>query len=163
MSNNTVEIDGIEFDAQDLHDAIYEAKDENGNVEYVTAMVGDVVVTGDGYNDGEVFAANIEDVNGITRSSLAADRRANFWIGDHEDEIENAITSFVEHVEGISGFGSSNDVEVPDDHGADALVTYDNYLTKREMQALIQDDGVGVGEVVAEGDTQHVFLHDVRE
>jgi hypothetical protein len=72
--SETIEVQGIEFDAEDLTEAVEDIRaqtDEVGNIESGYAVVGSVAIAADGFDDGDVAVANVEDIDSVSPTGLS--------------------------------------------------------------------------------------------
>lgn len=162
MSQDTVSVNGIDFPADDLEAALDELTDERSNmrVEDDVAVAGEVIVKGDDYNDPDVTAALVSDVEKELENDLDAERLTFNGADYLYDQIDEARgTPFVSYLEDVDYLIDINDIEERDD-GAQVIASYD--MTSGEMRGLADDENVRLGRIIADDDL-HVNVYDARD
>jgi len=138
MSNPTIEIDGMEFDAQDVLDAAEQLPDD-GSIKEDVAAVGSVVLFGDGHYDRDVKATTVDKLSeiGEERTDLTYEDCTRY----------RGIDSFVSDAEGVLGpqnkaayveekFSDANTVEeAVDGESGDVKIKY-GYFTDVECERM---------------------------
>jgi len=172
MSENdtTIEYGSIELPIDDLEAAIEQVSDEDGNAEGTYAVVGEVTLMGDSYNDGDVRLARTEDVNelNVENDTFDADSRGFTSISSLEQCIENAretdISEFVEDefdvevVDGHAYTGDNMDLDVTTTQSRDTF-------GGNTGQALDESDDVAIGYITYDGNNEdqiRIGLDDTR-
>lgn len=168
MSNDTVTYDGIEFDIEDLEDALDIIQDgdaDRASTGGRVAMVGDVVVAGDGDADDFLRVACREDVTIAGEDNFASGGNYSYTRAHRlRSAISEARTvSFEEYIEENLDLHENTSVNTDAPTKADAELTDTSGDTGlfiyRECRSIDDDDGVRL-RFVEHG---NLYLEDVRD
>ena len=152
--SETVERRDIEFDAEDLRDAIEAARDGGSNIiRNNPTIVGSVIVCGDGCHDDDAYVANVEDVTAVYDGNFDADECAYTGTASLYEQAQDALgPDVVEVVEEL--VNGANTVEKPtfDTYysvgQADVEVSYEgSVFDESEMIALQDDPRTTIGKI----------------
>lgn len=151
----TATVDGIDFDADDLESALDQAVDENGIIYGDYGVVGEVVVSGDNYEDADCMVAKLSAVNSvndegqidISDGSETAFTRVEFIRSAIEDARENQFDP-AEYVREL--VSNVNTITVGEYDGK-VEISHGQHMAGDEMNALADDDAVTFDRVECEG------------
>lgn len=169
--SDTVTIDGVELNVDDLETALEEvyemadsSEDEYTDFNSGYLVTGSMALASDGFYDNDVYISSVEDLIEIGQSTLKSDNKGFTSISRLEEELERARKDpFEDYVLGIEGV-MSNANTIEGDEANYEIVSDTRRFKADEVQALIEDDGVAIGEFRArDGDTVVIEIEDTRE
>lgn len=167
----TVTVDGVELNVDDLETAlenVYEMVDSDPDeyIDFVSGytVVGDVIITSDGFRDNDVFISTLEDATSIGESSLDSDNKGFTSISRLEEEVErmskDPFEDYVLDIEGV--MSNANSIEV--EGTGYAIVSDTSNFKDEEITALVEDDAVEMYEFrVRDASTAVINVNDVRD
>jgi len=129
--SETIEFQSIEFDEADLTEAvedISEQADEHGNIEEGYVVIGSVAIAADGFDDGDVSVANVEDIDHISPTGLS-----------HNGSYAFTNISTLEDVVGDDPFEDY----VRENIFTSGTYTYDDSSARCDIRVAERDDGTG--------------------
>jgi len=149
----TVELNGIEYDADDLSDALdqFEEREDRSNG---FAVVGDVAVVGDGDDDACVYVAHPDEVS---LSNVVSNKYGHNNSRPHSDAaygnicdlrtlIDDAETTFVDYLHDEVFTLGGYTIEECDTYGDARVAEHDDgsgYIIRSVMDRAVEDPNVG--------------------
>jgi hypothetical protein len=97
MARDTYTLDGIEYDADDLQKAIELASDDDGDINCERggiAIVGNVVVRGDTYNDPDADITTLDNVTALGPGKFAVEDGGKHHFKDTAEVLEDLEDGF---------------------------------------------------------------------
>jgi hypothetical protein len=171
----TIDIDGVEFDADDMEAAIEEFSDEYDDINVDEGGVGvheTVAIRGDNYADGDFHAANVADVTSLSGDGgmEVEDQSDIVWtdvrrVRQAIEEARGNVFDPTEYVEDIVAGANDRVVEVGIDSyisssEGDVEVQYEGTVFgEGEMGDLQADDATTIGKVKYQDGTMHLGVY----
>ena len=157
MAENTVEVDGVQFNAENLLAALEDVLDEPDG--YGSSINGSVVVEDDGHtNDTDVNLTELDSCSIVTHKN--AETLVEKCKEATEQPFEEIVT---QHLVGVDEFHKGKKA-VTFGFGYDCVVQSSLGFKTSQVQDFIQDDRIAVGQFAGKGDenTPTIGLNDAR-
>jgi len=160
MAENTVEVDGVEFNAENLLEAAQNVAEQPDGCGM--SLVDDVCVVDDGHDDRDV---KIHSDGNVSAPRFDVNRAVDMAETVLEDTLESYVKQLLDGIDGETEIGDEIKGRMSNTfgHGYDLLLWKHYSLTAEIMRELIDNDGIEVGYVRPVDNGVLVGLNDARE